>query len=153
MNKNEKIIKIGIASASVIIVISIMFVGGFFNIDKQSENQEEIINIEELVMSNIFSLSMENVYATGECSEVIQDIKDRRLENLNKSRYKNGEISWYAAGLVLAAHYVVKDCDSADRILDEYLNDLKIVDKDHDQSDIRDDIASSFRYVKSLLKG
>jgi len=96
---------------------------------------------------------MENVYATGDCSEVIQKIKDRHWENINKNKYKrNAEISWYAAGLVLSAHYVAKDCNTANDVLNEYLDDLEIAHHDMGQSDIRDDIAASMRFVKSLLK-
>lgn len=138
------------------VFIAVLFVGiGIITVleltDTQQDKSPQIM--EELVMSNISLLSMEKVYASGDCADVIQKIKDKHWENINKSKYKrDGKMAWFAAGLVLSAHYVEKDCDTADEILDQYLIDAKIADKEAGQSDIRDDISAAIRYVKSLLK-
>jgi len=146
MNKNKKVLGISLI-VSVIIVLSI-----FVLVDIKEDKKS--FTVEELVISNLSIMAMDNVYATGDCSETIQKIKDQHWNNINKSRYKKGgEMSWYAAGLVLANHYIAKDCDTALEIIDQYLYDFKIADKDSGHSAIRDDIASGMRYAKYLLKG
>jgi len=145
MNKNEKVLGISL-------IVSVIVLSIFVLVDIKEDKKS--FTVEELVISNLSIMAMDNVYAIGDCSETIQKIKDRHWENINKSRYKiNGEMSWYAAGLVLANHHIAKDCDTALEIIDQYLYDLKIADKDFGQSDIRDHIASAMRYAKNLLKG
>ena len=147
MEKNKKTIVI-ISSALLLIGICAVWsiLALIDTVDKKTPT------IEELVMLDMLSLSMENVYATGDCSEVIQKTKDKHWENINKSKYKQGqELAWYAAGLVLAAHYVAQDCDTAESELDEILRTIQIADHETGQSDIRDDIAAAMRFVKALL--
>lgn len=122
-------------------------------LDQLNQENEQLSTVEELVISNITMMSIQNVYATSdECSDVLQKIKDKHWENINKSKYKNGgELAWYAAGLVLGAHHVAKDCNGAEKIIDEILADIQHADHELGQSDIRDDIAASMRFVKKML--
>lgn len=147
MNKNEKI-------AAGTLVISLIAVCVILSIVVLADTEgDKSLSIEESLIFDTLSLSMENVYATEDCSEALQKIKDKHWANINTGKYKRAEeLSWFAAGLVLGAHYVAKDCNTAESIIDQYIDDLWIADHDIGQSDIRDDIAAAMRFVKRVLQ-
>lgn len=116
------------------------------------QEKTEIKGIEKKVLEETSSLLMDNVYATGDCSEIIQKIKDERMSNLNKTKYReNGEMSWFAAGLALGVYYVGQDCDNASEKMDELLDETWNVSDDYGQSDKLDDLSAAFRFIKNLL--
>ncbi len=134
-----------------VLLVMIGMISTVFIITSYADEKIPIFN--ELFISNTFSLSMENVYATGDCVEVLQKIKDEHWGNVNKPKYRDrGEMSWFAAGLVLGAHYVAKDCDTAESELDEILRNIQTADHEIGQSDIRDDISTAIRFIKTSLK-
>lgn len=143
MNKSEKILVVFIICC--VVSISIIIYDDLSSDDISSSNNKEFI------FENTSSFSIYNVYASKDCSVVVQTIMDKHWQTVSK-KSNLGKISWYAAGLIYGKDYVSSDCDKSIDEIEKLLDILWVAHQEYDApSEIIDELSTAMRFIKLEL--